>query len=208
MFTVLIKFIVIVVITIISTLSPSKTITGIENYSKESIIKKYGGDLDSDLSIFPDDIFFIEDGEYYSSLQTNLFDTDGYIILIANLDEVYFSKEAERLKGLNATVRQSCKENADIYTNHVKYDDNSYPYPAYVTIDGFGHTYEYALLNEDELKITYVYLSYPKIDKPEYMDYLKMDKSVYSRNETTKEFSMYNHSWDNGQTFMEISDCK
>ena len=40
------------------------------------------------------------------------------------------------------------------------YDGNSYPYPAYVTNDGFSSTYEYALIDRDGGRIVYIYAAY------------------------------------------------
>ena len=49
---------------------------GIENYNKDVIIEKYAGDLDSDLSVFPDEIL-TDKTEYSADFKPNLFDTDG-----------------------------------------------------------------------------------------------------------------------------------
>ncbi len=182
-------------------------INGIENYNKEFYIKKYGGDLDSNLSIFPDDKSILIDPEFSSSFITGLFDTDGYILLISKYSEENFDKEIERLSNLKMVIKSTCHENASEYTNNVKYDDLSYSYPAYITIDGFGSTYEYALINEKDLEIIYVYLSYPSIKDSKYNKYLKKDKNEYSKNNTLNLYSMYNHTFDNGRSFAEFDDC-
>ena len=185
-----------------------KDISGIDYYDKSYFLKEYGGDLDSNLSIFPDDKLFLKESYFSSSFQTNLFDSDGYILLNAKYNKENFKNEITRIKALNATIYESCTDNAQTYTNYVKYDDNSYHYPAYITIDGFGHTYEYALINENNLEIIYVYLSYPQKNNLNYKDYLKKDKAIYSISDTLDMFSMYNHSFDNGNSFMELGDCK
>lgn len=185
-------------------LTPATNISGIENYNKNYYIKEYGGDLDSNLSIFPNDTLDILDATFYSSFQTNLFDSDGYIILKAKYNEDNFTKEIERLSALKITI-SNCKK--DSYTNYVKYDKKSYEYPAYITIDGFGHTYEYALINKDSLEIIYVYLSYPDINNSKYNEYLKNEKEEYSKNDTLDMYSMYNHSFDKGKSFIEYGDC-
>ena len=192
----------------LSTLIPSKNITGIDNYDKSYYIKEYGGDLDSDLSIFPDDKSNLKDAEFSSSFQTNFFDSDGYILLESKYDKDTFNSEIERLKNIKATIYENCYDNSDTYTNYIKYDDKSYKYPAYITIDGFGHNYEYALINEDKLEIIYVYLSYPKKNNSKYKEYLKEDKTIYSKIDTLDNYSMYNHSFDNGASYMEVGDCK
>lgn len=188
-------------------LIPAKSIVGIENYNKDYYIKEYGGDLNSNLAIFPDNKQNLKDGEFSSAFQTNLFDSDGYILLIAKYDKEEFDNEISRLKKLSITIYAECKTETDSYTNYVKYDEESYKYPAYITIDGFGHTYEYALINKDKLEISYIYLSYPQKNNKKYKNYLKKDVSSYSIENTLDMYSMYNHSFDNGNSFIEYNDC-
>ena len=190
----------------LSLLIPKKDISGIENYDKKYYINEYRGDLDSNLSIFPDNKSNMIEADFSSSFQTNFFDTDGYIILIAKYNKEDFSSEINRLKGLSMTIYANSKDNAESYTNYVRYDEKSYKYPAYITIDGFGHTYEYALINEEESEIIYIYLSYPKEDNIKYRKYLKSDLSLYSITDTIDMYSMYNHSFDNGKIFIEFDD--
>ena len=186
-------------------LNPTDNISGIENYNKNYYIEKYGGDLDSNLFIFPDNTSNMIDTSFTSSFQTNLFDSDGYIVLTSKYDKDNFENEIERLSKLNITILENCYPNAKTYTNYVKYDKESYNYPAYITIDGFGHTYEYALINENDLEIIYVYLSYPNIGNLN-NKYLKKNKNEYSKN-TLDLYSMYNHSFDNGKSYMEFNNC-
>ena len=190
-------------------IKPSKPdeINGIENYNKEFYIKKYGGDLDSNLSIFPDDKSVLINPEFSSSFITGLFDTDGYMLLTSKYSEENFKREMERLSNLKMVIKSTCYDNTSEYTNNVKYDDLSYSYPAYVTIDGFGNTYEYALINEKDLEIIYVYLSYPSIKNTKYNKYLKKDKKEYSKTDAISLYSMYNHTFDNGRSFAEFDDC-
>lgn len=126
----------------LTTLIPPQTISGIENYDKSYYLKEYGGDLDSNLSIFPDDKSILKNAEFYSSFQTNFFDSDGYILLISKYNKYNFDNEINRIKRLNETIYENCKDNSKTFTNYVRYDDKMYKYPAYITIDGFGHTYE------------------------------------------------------------------
>lgn len=46
-----------------------------------------------------------------------------------------FDREITRLENLRMTIKSGEEE----YTNIVRYDGDSYNYPAYITIDGFGH---------------------------------------------------------------------
>lgn len=205
---ILLRILTLLGIVSITFLIPEKKISGIENYDKSYFIKEYGGDLDSNLSIFPDNISKLVDASFNSSFQTNLFDSDGYILLKSKYNYEDFVLEIERIKNLSIIISNGCNKNADTYKNIIKYDENSYKYPAYVTIDGFGNTYEYALINENELEIIYVYLSYPTNNNSIYSNYLKIDKSEYSKDEIKNAFSMYNHSFDNGMSYLEFDDCK
>ena len=171
----------------------------INYFDKEYYIKKYGSDLDSNLSIFPNDINSL-DSKFSSKLKTGLFDTDGYILLTINYDKEKYDKEIERLSKLNMIIKETCYSNSKSITNYVKYDDKSYEYPAYITIDGFSNKYEYALLDKNNLKIIYIYLSYPNINDINYNKYLKKDKSYYSNSNSLNLYSMYNHSFDNGKS--------
>ncbi len=203
----IIKITMVLGIASLTFLTPSKNISGIENYNKNYYIREYGGDLNSNLSIFPNNKDKLKDAEFKSEFQTNLFDSDGYILLISKYTKDDFADEINRLKNIRITIHDGCGSNSQSYTNYIKYDEKSYKYPAYITIDGFGHTYEYALINKDKLEIIYVYLSYPKMHNKIYKDYLKNDKSTYSIVDTLDMFSLYNHSFDNGSSFIEYSDC-
>ena len=175
---------------------------GAENYNKDAIIEKYSGDLDSDLSVFPDDIF-ADKIEYTADFNPNLFDTDGKMILICTYGDEKFSDEISRLQALSKTIEYNEEE----HTNNVIYDEDSYSYPAYITIDGFGNTYEYALIDQSNSRIVYVYLAYPdKKTLQDYSDYIKKDLSVYEEENTWDAFSMYNHSFDGGESWVEFDD--
>ena len=183
----------------------SNNIEGIENYNKEYFIEKYHGDLDSNLSIFPDDKSILKNAEFSSSFNDGLFDVDGYIILSAKYNENEYNREIDRLNKISVDISNCNKE---FFTNNIKYDEISYNYPAYISIDGFSCTYEYALLDKDNLQIIYIYLSYPSINNKKYNKYLKKDKSVYFWLSTWDLYSMYNHSFDNGKSYVEFDDCK
>ena len=118
-----------------------------------------------------------------------------------------FENEIERLSDINITIYESCSSDSNYYTNNIKYDNSSYNYPAYITIDGFSHTYEYALIDRENKEIIYMYLSYPGENVSKYKEYLKRDESEYSKKDTLELFSIYNHSFDGGRSYMESMDC-
>lgn len=179
------------------------TISGVENYDKAHYVSVYKGDLDSDLSVFPDRVTNVSDSDFLSSMSVNLFDTDGYIILVSKLSPREIAAEVERLQGLSMTIRDS---DGATYTNNILYDEESYHYPAYVANDGFGHTHEYALIDEAGGRIIYVYTAYIDPNKFEYQEYLKKDLSAYEK-DSTDSFTMYNHTFDGGQSWVEFDDA-
>lgn len=202
--TIILRGLILLEVISLNFLIPYKNITGIENYDKNYFIEKYGGDLDSNLAIFPDDISNMISPEFFSSFKTSLFDTDGYIILNTKYDYNDFYKEIERIKNINITI-SDCK-NSEI-VKYIQYDENIYKLPAYITMDGFLSTYEYALTDNDNLSITYIYLTYPDVNNKTYETYLKKDINEYSNNNNLENYSIYNHSFDNEKSFYSYLDC-
>ena len=177
--------------------------SGIEAFDKAYYRATYGGDLDSDLSVFPDgDLSRLIEPTFFSSLKAGLFDTDGCILLRAGFGEEDFQAELRRLGAIRKTVVQG----EQTWTNEIRYDEDSYPKPAFVAVDGFRSTWEYALVDRDAREIVYVWLAYPSEDDPVYAGFLKRDRGVYSGGSRTEAFSLYNHSFDGGKTWAEFDD--
>ena len=93
----IIRVIMILGIANLTFLTPVKNIYGIENYDKDYYLKEYGEDLNSNLSIFPDNKSILKEANFSSSFQTNLFDSDGYILLISRYNKEEFDNEINRL---------------------------------------------------------------------------------------------------------------
>lgn len=178
--------------------------SGADKYDKAVIVRDHHVYLDSDLSVFPDRIpDEAADVSYTATLENSAFDIDAVIILRCRYDQARFNAEKSRLSTLSMTV--STRE--DSYTNYVRYDDGSYRLPAYVTIDGFGSTYEYALIDADALEIVYVYVSYPdQAVFDAYPEYMKKDLSAYADVPLSRAYSMYVHSFDGGASWAEFDD--
>ena len=177
---------------------------GVGQYDLAAIRARYAGNLDSSLAVFPScETLAKADATYLANLQSGLFDTNAEIFLdCVYSDEETYLAEVDRLSSLFMTI--SFRE--ERYTNYVLYDETSYLYPAYVTIDGFGHTYEYALLIAERQEIVYLYLSYPgEAQFSRYGNYIKIDRSVYGQ-ASMSDFSMYNHSFDGGKAYIEFDD--
>ncbi len=187
--------------------APFKNTSGVENYNKQALIDEYSGDLNSTLKIFPDNTDMAEDVTYDSHLKTGLFDTDGYIILKADYDEDAFTAEVDRLSKVECTILWQDES----VTNKILYDTESFKYPAYVASDGYDSTYEYALIDEANDSIIYVYISYPEssiLKLPKYSNYLKKNLLEYSSlnsGSSLEEFTIYSHSFEEG-IWLEADD--
>ena len=172
-------------------------ISGIENYDKNALYKKYGSDLDCEMLIFPEDTEKMLEPEYEVNIKSGLFDTEGYIVLQAKYEEMEYQKELDRLSKVQY-------ETADIVLG-VRYDEKSYKLPAYVAMDGHSSVYEYALVDETRYEIIYVILSYPNVDELEkYEEYLKIDKDKYKEEVTWDRFSIYARHFEDGE-YVEYS---
>ena len=172
-------------------------------YDPAAIVARYHGDLSTGLYIFPKELPG-EDAEYHIELTTNLLDTDAAIILKYTYPQEAYEEEIARLQGITAVI----SDGKESVTNTVRYDEDSYRYPAYVTIDGFASTWEYALTDEKTGTIVYVFLSYPVLKdlEEEYGEYLKKDRSAYEVKDPTAGYSLYCHSFDGGKSFAEFDD--
>ena len=83
----------------------------------------------------------------------------------------------------------------------------AYSIPAYVACNGFGDMYEYELIDEENLSVTYVHLSYPETStETAYKNYLKRDLSLYNITDSFNQFTIYAHSFDGGEIWTEVSD--
>ena len=72
----------------------------ISAYNKKEILNSFKGDIDSNLSVFPENI----EGDvtlFDVSLDQNVFDTDGYIILSCEYRKAQYEKEVGRLSKLD-----------------------------------------------------------------------------------------------------------
>ena len=203
-----IRFIISVVIVLaigfVSVMQPFHEVSGIEHYDKSAIVKEYQHDMDSGFFIFPDNIDNMIDASYKSSVRTGLFDSDAYFILNATYDQENFEKEVNRLSQITCEI----KSGDDTFVSKVKYDENTYNYPAYIASDGYDYVYEYALLDEENASIIYILLSYPEYTNlKEYKDYMKKDSKKYEiGNKPLERFTIYAHKDPDMDGWIEYGD--
>lgn len=72
------------------------------------------------------------------------------IFLECTLDQGEFDAEVERLRSISYTTKAG-------ETHLVRYDEENFPYPAYITMMGYDFVYEYALVNAQTRTISYIF---------------------------------------------------
>ena len=188
-----ISYIMLILIGVMEIMDLGESFKGLDEYNKSAILEEYGSDFNSDMRIFPDDVSSFENGDYIACMDSNIIDTSAYIFLKANYDSQIFAKEKDRLSKINCVVSAPSGES---WTQEVYYDEETYKYPAYIATDGYTHTYEYALLDEENTSIIYVFLSYPDYKSlSKYEDYLKINPKDYiiPGDKSRELFSIYTH---------------
>ena len=130
------------------------------------------------LNIFPKTIEGVEVIDYSYQYMNTLFDPTARIYLECRYDEEAYQAEIARLQGIKA------EHEGKVQT--VIYDTENFNYPAYVTINGNDHCYEYALLL-GEGRIAYIHMEFIKEEEVAFSaDYLP---KTYE--EGDKGYSMY-----------------
>ena len=169
----------------------------LDTYNKAEIVEQYRGDIDSSLFLFPDDLSKAESSSFEGKLHTGLFDTDGYLCLICRYSESEYAAEVERLASTSCSLTY---EGHEIVKN-VYLDETSYRLPAYVAVDGFDYSYEYAMCDDERCEITYMYLGFVDDEMIDLLsDNMKTDKSAYKDEDknTLEQFSIYAYYFGEG----------
>lgn len=132
----------------------------IEDYGKFEDFKGY-----SNLLIFPLQIpgKASNSSYYFKKDSSNLFDDDYQIYLACQYDQETYNQEVNRL----AAIKQVCGEEV----HYVWKDEKNFLFPAIVAIYNNNHCYEYALLDDKNKKIYYIFLQFI------YKDDVMFDKS-------------------------------
>ena len=139
-----------------------------------------------------------ENVEYYYGANPMFFDHSYEIYLQATYPKDIYEKEKERLSDIECTIKINAE--GDKVTNHIQYTEEQSPYPVYVAICDYDGIYEYALLDEDNCRIIYVYMQYCDGENvPEEYWLVKNDsraESVWYKGED--DFNLYYAEDENG----------
>ncbi len=184
---------------------PMNDVEGLDKYDKQYLIEEFSGDMTSHFFLFPDDLINTEDADFRYEYKVGLLDTDASFFLTATYSDEAFEAEVERISGITCTVNDGNED----HTQAVIYDEDMYRYPAYIAIDGYCHTYEYALIDEANDRIIYVLTSYPDPEHlKEYSDFLKKDPKAYDLGNTSTldRFCIYSVKMIDFDGYVEYDD--
>lgn len=134
--------------------------TSKEQYGNWSKFPGYSG-----LCIFPKEISDSNIEKYYYQTQDTIFSPECQVFLEAKYTPEQYGKELGRLD--EVSIKHKKEE------NKVEINNTDFSSTAYVSIFGWHHSYEYALLNKKENKIVYVFVQNIEKDKIKFSkDYL------------------------------------
>lgn len=149
---IIISFILLFIFIICIAMNQKKVITDIEKYGMFDGFKGY-----SNLDVFPEQIPDEgTDAEYYFEYKDEIFDPYYQIYLKCTYDTPTYSDEVKRLSQI--------KESYQGITQKIRYNTEDFEYPAFVAIYGDDGCYEYALLDENNQTIIYIFTQWAKAD--------------------------------------------
>lgn len=152
-------FILVIVIGLVSCGEPQKYMTtDIKEYMQLEGHIEYESrsDYETGLFIFPESLEQFRDIEYMHYCEDGWENT--YVIYLKGYydDEELYKKELERLAGITCTIELP----NETVTNKIQYSETLFDYPAYISICDTNTCYEYALIDDDNKSITYVFFTY------------------------------------------------
>ncbi|MBQ4529800.1 MAG: zf-HC2 domain-containing protein [Lachnospiraceae bacterium] len=144
--------------------------------------------LESGLYIFPEQIDMAKEAKYYYYCSNDNSSISQYLIYTeVTYSEEDYMKEKERLANTKCQVKLSPAEGS--VTNSVLYSEELFAYPAYIAVYSSNLSYEYALIDEQEERIIYVYMQMKDGNEVLPKEFLPLEyqgKDMYEEN-----------SWDN-----------
>ncbi|MEE1281817.1 MAG: hypothetical protein UHK60_06145 [Acutalibacteraceae bacterium] len=121
----------------------------------EGHIDNEGMDIRSGLFIFPDSIEELTNVEYEYDCKEGLLDNSYMIFLKGSYsDKQAYEKEIMRLENISCSVDTSEKT----VVNKIQYSDSLFDYPSYVAVYNTNLSFEYALADEENNSVIYIYL--------------------------------------------------
>lgn len=128
--------------------------TDIKEYQNWTHVESEKGDVDSGLFIFPENVSSAVETDYAYTYQRGLLENGYDMYLKASYEEEEYAKEVQRLSEINVDIKLT---DGSIVNKAIMYSDSLFAYPAYVAIYNAHNSFEYALLDEENQTIVYVY---------------------------------------------------
>ena len=118
-------------------------------------ITNEGLDIRSGLFVFPKKINEPKNAEYKYYCKQGTLD-NSYMIYLKDYysDPLLYKQEKERLKDISCDVNIISKT----VTNHIEYNEKLFEYPAYIAVYNTNMSFEYALTDDENSCVIYVYL--------------------------------------------------
>ena len=118
-----------------------------------------------------------------------------FILLKVKYTEADYRTEVERLSSVKCTIAVQDEE----ITNKVLYTEEKFSYPSYAAILGCDQSFEYALLDEDNMTIVYVYLQgFSHFMLPREYRPLEYQKDTYEMKNGWENLNIYYTTDKNG----------
>ncbi len=163
-----------------------RNVTDISQYVDKAEFKGYSG-----LALFPDSVDESVVDQYFYDFQDTMFDPTVQIYLKCTYTQEAFDAECQRMAGESIT--------SDGVTHTVQYNQEDYLLPAYEAIHGSNFCYEYALVDEDNCSIQYLFLQFvtkedmvfdTKLLPDDYLDSIDLPDD-YDADDTSIGFDIY-----------------
>ncbi len=104
---------------------------------------------------------------------------------IIYLEAVYDTKDFEEEITRLSQIKYEYDVNGKKVTKQIVYDERLFEYPAYITVYCSDLSYEYALINQEENKIVYIYanqINFKDIVSKSYIPVEKQTENLYQGN--------------------------
>ncbi len=133
--------------------APYRT-TDIREYQNWTHAETEKGDVDSGLFIFPENVSAAVETDYAYTYQHGVLEDGYYMFLKASYEESEYAKEVQRLSAISLDIKMS---DGNSVQKEIMYSEELFSYPAYVAIYNAHNSFEYALLDEENNAIVYIY---------------------------------------------------
>lgn len=163
----------------------------------EGHIANEGMDIRSGLFIFPESIEDLEQVQYRYACKEGLLDNSYLIYLKATYSDAAYMAEKERLANIQCTIKLP----NEAVSNAIEYTETQFNFPAYVAVYNTNMSFEYALADDENNCMIYVYLKlFEGVDfLPElYLPLEFIGKSVLKYDSSWKNQNIYYATDSNG----------